>query len=205
MTRFLVGGRAWRPVSKRASGPRPQRASPRRFEGNAGVVEVGLHLQGSDQGGDILALLGGDNRDHDARCPGPTGATRPVDVVLGVAGGSKCTTHATSRTWMPRAATSVATSPPPGRREGRERRSRWACAAVAVDGAAATPACAELRAMRSAPWLVRQNTIVRPRALTTCRHLDAIRLAPRQKLVVTSRPRRRRGRRGGRQRGGSRG
>ena len=61
--------------------------------------------------GDVLLLLGGHEGDHDARRrrPGRCGRSGGRSPCRS-AGGSKCTTQATPSTWMPRAATSVATS-----------------------------------------------------------------------------------------------
>ena len=52
----------------------------------------------------------------------------------------------------------------PGRRRTRERPVALGLAAVAVDGGGSHAELAELLGERSAPCLVRQNTIVRPRS-----------------------------------------
>ena len=81
-------------------------------------------------------------------------------------GGSKCTTPATPSTCTPRAATSVAinerTSP---RANARRARSRWGWLRPPWIGVALTPSLSSCLVSRSAPWRVRQNTIVEPIAL----------------------------------------
>ena len=68
---------------------------------------------------------------------------------------------------MPRAATSVATSAWTALLEGSQRTFALALRTAAVDGGRSTPAAASCWASRSAPWRVRQNTIVEP-----CRSIE---------------------------------
>ena len=84
----------------------------------------------------VLLLLGRGHGEHDARrrrpgrC-GPSGGRSPCRWP----GGSNCSTQATPSTWMPRAATSVATSTCTSpRAERRQGPLALALAAVAVDG-----------------------------------------------------------------------
>ena len=76
------------------------------------------------------------------------------------AGGSKWTTQPTASTWMPRAATSVATRARTAPEENCfSARSRCGCDLLPWMATADTPAAPSWRTTRSAPCLVRQKTM----------------------------------------------
>ncbi len=82
--------------------------------------------------------------------------------------GSKWTTAVTASTWIPRAATSVATIAWKRPREKPVRaRCRWPWLLPPWIASACTPSCTSLRATLSAPWRVRQKTMLRPEAEMT--------------------------------------
>ena len=137
----------------------------------------------------VADLLVGHQRDHGAAGAGPGRAARAVQIRLVLVGGSAWMTSATSSTWMPRAAMSVATSVWALPSENAVRlRSRAFCARLPCSSTAGTPAATASGQGLGAALRPREHEGAARRGGQVDQHREPVLVAQVQHVVGHRRP-----------------